>query len=72
MLKKMQLFYKIFLALFVIFIGINLYVIEWPLGFLAEENSIFVLSMSAAIVGIIVVFILHTLSTLSAKKQSQS
>lgn len=72
MLKKMQLFYKIFLALFVIFIGINLYVIEWPLGFLAEENSTFVLSMSAAIVGIIVVFILHTLSTLSSKKQSQS
>ena len=72
MLKKMQLFYKIFLALFVIFFGINLYVIEWPLGFLAEENSTFVLSMSAAIVGIIVVFILHTLSTLSSKKQSQS
>ena len=72
MLKKMQLFYKIFLALFVIFIGINLYVIEWPLGFLAEENSTFVLSMSAAIVGIIVVFILHTLSTLSSKKQGQS
>ena len=68
----MQRFYKIFLALFIVFIAINLYVIEWDLGFWDEENSTFVLSMSAAIVGIIVVFILHTLSTLSAKKQSQS
>ncbi|MDN3607882.1 hypothetical protein QWY78_13320 [Kaistella yonginensis] len=64
----MQLFYKIFLALFVIFIGINLYVIEWNLGFLAEENSTFILSMSAAIVGIIIVFILHNLSRLSLRK----
>ncbi|WP_435389074.1 hypothetical protein [Kaistella yonginensis] len=68
MIKKMQLFYKIFLALFVIFIGINLYVIEWNLGFLAEENSTFILSMSAAIVGIIIVFILHNLSRLSLRK----
>ncbi|MGA9212659.1 hypothetical protein [Kaistella sp.] len=64
----MQLFYKIFLALFIVFIGINLYVIEWNLGFLAEENSTFVLSMSAAIVGIIVVFIMHTMSRLALKK----
>ncbi|QOW11732.1 hypothetical protein Q73A0000_15870 [Kaistella flava (ex Peng et al. 2021)] len=64
----MQLFYKIFLALFIVFICVNLYVIEWNLGFLAEENSTFILSMSAAIVGIIVVFIMHTLSRLAVKK----
>ena len=65
----MQLFYKIFLILFVIFIAINLYVIEWNLGFLAEENSVFLLSLSAAVVGIIVVFILHTMSRLGVNKK---
>ena len=64
----MQLFYKIFLALFVIFIGFNLYVMEWDLGFWHEENSKFILSISAAIVGIIVVFVLHSMSRLTAKK----
>lgn len=64
----MQLFYKIFLALFVIFIGFNLYVIEWNLGFWHEENSKFILSMSAGILGIIVVFVLHFMSKLARKK----
>ncbi|HMU07889.1 MAG TPA: hypothetical protein PKC37_08250 [Kaistella sp.] len=64
----MQLFYKIFLALFVIFIGFNLYVMEWDLGFWHEENSKFILSISAAILGIIVVFVLHSMSKLSVKK----
>ncbi|HOB24413.1 MAG TPA: hypothetical protein PKV58_03325 [Kaistella sp.] len=64
----MQLFYKIFLALFVIFIGFNLYVMEWDLGFWHEENSKFILSISAAILGIIVLFVLHSMSKLSVKK----
>lgn len=64
----MQLFYKIFLVLFVIFIGFNLYSMEWDLGFLHEENSKFILSISAAILGIIVVFVLHFMSRLAAKR----
>lgn len=64
----MQRFYKIFLALFIVFIGINLYVIEWDLGFWDEENAKFILSMSAGILGIIVVFVMHTMSRLSLKK----
>ncbi|QDP85931.1 hypothetical protein FNJ88_10385 [Chryseobacterium sp. SNU WT5] len=64
----MQLFYKVFLALFVIFIGFNLYMMEWNLGFWHEENSKFILSISAAILGIIVVYVLHTMRTLSLKK----
>ena len=66
----MQLFYKIFLILFLIFIGVNLYVIDWKLGFWDEENSKFILSMSAGILGIIVVYILHTMSKLGRKKQN--
>lgn len=64
----MQLIYKIFLVLFVIFIGFNLYSMDWQLGFWHEENSKFILSFSAAIIGIIIVFVLHTLSRLAAKK----
>ena len=64
----MHLFYKIFLVLFVIFIGFNLYAMEWQLGFWPEENAKFILSISAAIVGILVVFVMHTLSRFAAKK----
>lgn len=64
----MQLFYKIFLALFAVFIGFNLYVMEWDLGFWHDENSKFILSISAAIVGIVVVFVLHQMSKLAVKK----
>lgn len=64
----MHIFYKIFLVLFVIFIGFNLYVMEWQLGFWHEENAKFILSISAAIVGILVVFVMHTLSRFAAKK----
>ncbi len=65
----MQRFYKIFLVLFIVFIAINLYVIEWNLGFWDEENSKFILSMSAAVLGIIVVFVLHTMSRLGLKNK---
>ena len=64
----MQRFYKIFLVLFIVFIAINLYVIEWDLGFWDEENSKFIFSMSAGILGIIIVLVLHTMSRLSVKK----
>ncbi|MGZ5188415.1 MAG: hypothetical protein ACXWB5_03135 [Kaistella sp.] len=64
----MHLFYKIFLVLFVIFIGFNFGAMEWQLGFWHEENAKFILSISAAVLGILVVFVLHTLSRFSAKK----
>jgi hypothetical protein len=41
---------------------------EWNLGFWHEENSKFILSISAAILGIIIVFLLHFMSKLAAKK----
>lgn len=64
----MQLFYKIFLALFVIFIGFNLYMMEWNLGIWHEENAKFILSLSAAVLGIIILVIMHTMSRLKVKK----
>ncbi len=64
----MQTLYKVFLVLFVIFIGFSLYAIDWNLGFMHEENSKFVLSLAAGILGIILVFVLNTWSKLSVKK----
>lgn len=64
----MQTIYKVFLILFVIFIGFNLYAIDWSLGFMHEENAKFLLSMSAAIIGLILVFVLNTWSKLGGRK----
>ncbi|SEF72817.1 hypothetical protein SAMN05421847_0745 [Halpernia humi] len=64
----MKTIYKVFLALFIIFIAANLYVFDWSISFFAEENSTFVLSMAAGLLGIFVVFVLHTWSKLSTAK----
>ncbi|MFC6268637.1 hypothetical protein [Frigoriflavimonas asaccharolytica] len=64
----MKTIYKVFLAIFIIFIGFNLYAIQWDLGFLNEENTTFIISLSAAILGIIVVFVLNFMSKLSLKQ----
>lgn len=64
----MQLFYKIFLALYVIFIGFNLYMMEWNLGIWHEENSKFILSAAAAVLGIIIIGVMHNMSRLAVKK----
>lgn len=68
----MQLYYKIFLVVFVIFIGLNLYATDWSLGFLHEENSKFVFSVAAAVIGLILVFVLHTWSKLKVNQKQGS
>ena len=65
----MQTFYKIFFVLFILFIGINLYAIDWNLGFLHEENTKFLLSTAAGVIGLILVFVLNTWSQLASKKK---
>lgn len=64
----MQTFYKVFLILFVLFIGLNLYAFDWHLGFLHEDNTKYLFSIAAALVGILVVFVLNTWSKLSRNK----
>ncbi|MGC4130425.1 MAG: hypothetical protein QM564_12925 [Bergeyella sp.] len=63
----MQTFYKIFLVLFILFIGFSLYSINWKLGFMHEENSKFLLSLTAGIIGLILVLVLSTWSKLAKK-----
>ncbi|MEJ8598126.1 hypothetical protein JSO62_05410 [Riemerella anatipestifer] len=64
----MKLVYKIFLVLFIVFIGLNLYAIDWELGFMDNENTKFVFSISAALLGVLLVFVLNTWSKLAPKK----
>ncbi len=64
----MGTFYKIFLVVFIISIAVSLYAIDWQAGFMNEENTKFIFSISAGILGIIVVYILHTWSKLSERK----
>jgi len=64
----MKTFYKVFLILFIIFIGISFYAIDWRAGFFDDENTKFIFSISSGILGIIVVYILHTWSKLADKK----
>ncbi|MGX9986904.1 hypothetical protein [Chryseobacterium sp. POL2] len=64
----MQIFYKIFLVLFVVFIGINIYGINWNVGMLEDENSKFMFSIAASIIGIIVIYIMSTWQKVGAKK----
>lgn len=64
----MKTFYKVFLVLFIIFIAINIYAIDWHSGFMDDENTKYIFSISSAILGIIVVYILHSWSKLAEKR----
>ena len=64
----MKTFYKIFLILFVVCIGVSFYAIDWQLGFFNDENSKFIFSIASGIIGIIIIMILNTWSKLADKK----
>lgn len=64
----MQTIYKVFLGLFIVFIGFNIYAIDWNLGFMNEENATFVFSLAAGVIGLMFVFVLHSWSKLSLKR----
>lgn len=64
----MTTFYKVFLIIFIIFLAINLYAIDWNLGFFHSENNKFLFSIVAAILGILFTFVLNTWRKLAEKK----
>ena len=63
----MKTVYKVFLIVFILIIAINLYGIQWHLGFMHEDNTINIFSLDAAIMGLLVVFVLDSWSKLSSK-----
>ncbi|MBL3549476.1 hypothetical protein [Chryseobacterium sp. KMC2] len=66
----MKKFYKVFLVLFIVFITINLYAIDWQSDVLSEEsdNLKFVFSAAAAFIGLILLFVMDTWSRIGVKK----
>lgn len=64
----MKTVYKVFLVLFIVFLGVNLYVIDWKLGVMHEENTTLLISLVASILGLLLVFVLNTWSKLADKK----
>ena len=64
----MQKFYKVFLVVFIIFIAINLYALDWQTDLLSEDNLKFVFSIASAVIGLILLFVLDTWSRIGAKK----
>lgn len=65
----MKTIYKVLLVLFVIFLGINLYGVQWELGFMHPENSKYVMSIAASVVGIFLLLVMNMWSKLAAKRQ---
>ncbi len=62
----MKTIYKIFLILFIVFIGLNIYAMNWDLGYDHRDNFINLMSIAAGILGVILVFVLNTWSKLKA------
>ncbi len=65
----MQMFYKVFLVVFIVFISINLYAINWQTDILGDEDNLkFVFSAAAAALGLLLLFVMDTWSKIGAKK----
>lgn len=65
----MKTVYKVFLILFIVLIALNLYGLDWEIGFLHEMNTKYIFSIVAGVVGILVLFILDTWSKLPNKNR---
>lgn len=66
------MFYKVFVVVFIVFIGINLYAIQWNLGMFHDENMKFVYSVCAGFTGLLLSFVLMVWSNLAKKTSAKS
>jgi len=64
----MTTFYKIFFIIFIVFIAINFYAVDWNLGFFHAENNKFLFSIVAGILGLILTLVMNTWRKLSEKQ----
>ncbi|WP_294206010.1 hypothetical protein [uncultured Chryseobacterium sp.] len=64
----MQKIYKVFLVVFIVFTAINIYALDWQSDMLSEDNSKFVFSIASAVIGLILLFVLHTWSKVGVRK----
>ena len=64
----MQKFYKVFLVVFIVFIAINVYALDWQSDMLSEDNSKFIFSIASAVIGLMLLFVMNTWSKIGVKK----
>lgn len=64
----MKPIYLVFLIIFAILAAVNLYAIDYSLGFMHSDNSKFLFSFGAAVLGVIGVFVLNMWSKLRTEK----
>ncbi|WP_294228667.1 hypothetical protein [uncultured Chryseobacterium sp.] len=64
----MQKFYKVFLVVFIVFIAINVYALDWQSDMLSEDNLKFVFSIASAVIGLMLLFVMNTWSKVGVKK----
>lgn len=64
----MSTFYKVFLIIFIVLTGINLYALDWKIGFLHEDNKKFVFSIVAGLLGVLITIVMNTWRKISDKK----
>ena len=65
----MTTFYKVFLVLFIVFIAVNLYAVDWQLGILHQENNKFLFSIVAAILGVLVTLVMNKIGRASCRER---
>ncbi|MET3036213.1 hypothetical protein ABXT08_08930 [Chryseobacterium sp. NRRL B-14859] len=65
----MKKFYKVFLVIFIVFIAINLYAINWQTDILSDEDNLkFVFSAASGAIGLILLFVMDAWSKIGVKK----
>lgn len=64
----MQRFYKVFLVILLVIIAVNLYAFDYRSEIMSEDNSKVVFSVATAIIGLILLYVMHTWSKIGLKK----
>ncbi len=64
----MQTIYKVFLVIFIVFLGFNIFAINYNENWMSEENSIYIFSIAASVFGLLCTYILHIWSKLKVKQ----
>lgn len=64
----MKNFYIGLAVLFIVFLGINIYAIDFSIGWFADENRVHLVAAGASLIGIIVIFLMMTMRDLSFRK----
>ena len=64
----MQRFYKVFLVILLVIIAVNLYAFDYRSEIMSEDNSKVVFSVATAIIGLILLYVMHTWSKIGFKK----